>query len=150
MARKACRLQHCKIQPDVVQHPGTFGILHFTYYVLGQIKSFSGILNSKVVWVLLRRVNQFTFSHPGVCKMLFSINIVMMLWKEVQACKECGRKNGRALLDMRAALTFLFLKFTSEIEICMSLLFYYLESCYRCSLSGVKPVKTNPRLQCLF
>ena len=38
--------------PDVVGHPGIFGILHLTYYVLGHIKSFYGILNSMLVWVL--------------------------------------------------------------------------------------------------
>ncbi len=55
MARKARWLAYCKIQPDVVEHPGTSGILHFTYYALGHTKPFSGILNSKVVWVLERR-----------------------------------------------------------------------------------------------
>ncbi len=52
IGRKACWLAYCKIQPDIVDHPGTSGILHFTYYVLGRTKSLSGILNSKVVWVL--------------------------------------------------------------------------------------------------
>ncbi len=52
MARKACWLMYCKIPPDVVEHPGTSGILHFSYYILGQIKSLSGVLNSEVVWVL--------------------------------------------------------------------------------------------------
>ncbi len=57
MAAKARWLAYCKIRPDVVEHPGTSGILHFTYYVLGRPKSFSGILNSKVVWVLERRAH---------------------------------------------------------------------------------------------
>lgn len=38
-----------------VAHPGIFGILHLTYYVLGRTNSFSGLLNSIVVWVLDRR-----------------------------------------------------------------------------------------------
>ncbi len=55
MARKACWLAYCKIWPDVVEHPGTSATLHFTYYILRHTKSFSGILSSKVVWVLERR-----------------------------------------------------------------------------------------------
>ncbi len=58
MARKVCWLAYYKIEPDVLEHPGTCRILHFTYYVLGHTKSFSGILNSKVVvWVLECRDN---------------------------------------------------------------------------------------------
>ncbi len=41
---------------DLVEHPATSGILHLTYYALGHTKSFPGILNSKVIWVLERRV----------------------------------------------------------------------------------------------
>ncbi len=55
MAKKACQLAYCKIRPDVVGHPGTSGILHFTYYRLEHAKSFSGILNSRTVWVLEHR-----------------------------------------------------------------------------------------------
>ena len=42
-----------------VGHPGIFGILHFTYFILGHAKSFSGILNSIVVHVMQRRVCRF-------------------------------------------------------------------------------------------
>ncbi len=52
MARKACWLAYCKIPPDIVGHPGISGILHFTHCVLGHTKSFSGALDSGVVWVL--------------------------------------------------------------------------------------------------
>ncbi len=52
IARKACWLAYCKMQPDAVGHPGIFGIRHLTYYVLGHTKSFYGILNSMVVWIL--------------------------------------------------------------------------------------------------
>ena len=53
IARKACWLAYCKMRPDVVGHPGIFGILHLTYYyVLGHTKY--GILSSMVVWVLER------------------------------------------------------------------------------------------------
>ncbi len=60
MARKARWLAYCKIRLDVVEHPGTSGILHYTYYVLRHTKSFSGILTSKAVWVLERRVSVCT------------------------------------------------------------------------------------------
>ncbi len=50
MVREACWLVYCKIRPDVDEHPGTSSILHFTYYVPGHTKSFSGTLNSKAVW----------------------------------------------------------------------------------------------------
>ncbi len=50
MAIKARLLAYCKIQPNLVEHPDTSGILH--YYALGHTKSFSGILNSKVLWVM--------------------------------------------------------------------------------------------------
>ena len=50
------------MRPDVVGHPGIFGILHLTYYVLGHTKSFSVILNSMVVWVLERTELKFTSS----------------------------------------------------------------------------------------
>ena len=52
IARKACWLAYCKMQPDAVIGPGTFGILHLTYYVFGHTKHFAGILNIMVVWVL--------------------------------------------------------------------------------------------------
>ncbi len=51
MGRKECWLPYCKIQPNELGHPGTSAILHFTYYTLGRIKSFSGILNSRTVLV---------------------------------------------------------------------------------------------------
>ena len=35
MAREVCSHAYCEIRPDVVEHPGTFGILYLTYYVLG-------------------------------------------------------------------------------------------------------------------
>ncbi len=38
--KNACCPAYCKIKLDVVEHPGTSGILHFTYYVLGHTKSF--------------------------------------------------------------------------------------------------------------
>ncbi len=44
MTEKAGWFAYCKIRPDVVGHPGTPGILHFTYCILGHTKSFSGIL----------------------------------------------------------------------------------------------------------
>ncbi len=47
-ARKACWLSYCKTQPDAIGHPGIFGIMHLTYYVLGHTNSFSHILNSSV------------------------------------------------------------------------------------------------------
>ncbi len=50
----ACILQ---IQLNVAEHPDTAGILHLTYYILGHTKSFSGTLNSSVVWVLEHRVS---------------------------------------------------------------------------------------------
>ncbi len=62
----ACILPYFKIQMDVVAHPGTSGILHFTYYALGHTKSLLDILTSKVEWVLnsryqtLRTVNLYT------------------------------------------------------------------------------------------
>ncbi len=34
VARKACWFVYCKIQLEIVGHPGIFGILHLTYYVL--------------------------------------------------------------------------------------------------------------------
>ncbi len=53
MARKACWFAYCKVRPDVVgHHPGTSGILHFTYYILGHTTCFSSVLHSKVVCVL--------------------------------------------------------------------------------------------------
>ena len=36
IARKACWLAHCKMRPGVVGHPGVCGILHLTYFILGQ------------------------------------------------------------------------------------------------------------------
>ncbi len=60
MARKACWLAYCKIPADVVEYPGTTGILHFTYYVLGHAKSFSAILNSRVLWVSEGRAHHCT------------------------------------------------------------------------------------------
>ncbi len=65
MARKTWWLAYCKIRPDVVEHPGTSGILHFTYYSLGLGKFFSGIPNSKVVWVLEHREQlSYVLSSP--------------------------------------------------------------------------------------
>ncbi len=54
IARKACWLAYCKMRLDAVEHPGIFGILHLTCCVLGHTSSFSGILNSMVVWILER------------------------------------------------------------------------------------------------
>lgn len=44
--RKACWLTYCKMCTDAVGHPGIFGILHLTQYILRHTKSFSAILNS--------------------------------------------------------------------------------------------------------
>lgn len=33
MARKACWHAYCKMRPDVVGHPGIFGVLHFTCFM---------------------------------------------------------------------------------------------------------------------
>ncbi len=51
---------------DVVEHPGTFGILHFTYCVLGHTKSFSFF-----VWVLERRPYLVSDIHnsTGSCQL---------------------------------------------------------------------------------
>ncbi len=57
MARQAYWLAYCKIRLDEIGHPGTSGILHFKYYVLGHTKSFSDVLNSRKVWVLECRDN---------------------------------------------------------------------------------------------
>ncbi len=57
MTRKACWLAYREIWPDVVGQPGTFGRLHFTYYVIGNLKSFSAIINSRVVWILEHTLN---------------------------------------------------------------------------------------------
>ena len=48
--KKACWPAYSKIWPEVVGHPGTFGILHLAYYVLGHIKSFNGQLYTVVGW----------------------------------------------------------------------------------------------------
>ncbi len=55
IADKACWLAYYKNRLDVVGHPGTSDILHFTYHIVGRTKSFSGILNTRVVRVLERR-----------------------------------------------------------------------------------------------
>lgn len=32
--RKAGQLAHCKMWPDIEEHPDTFGLLHFTNFVI--------------------------------------------------------------------------------------------------------------------
>ena len=63
--RSKSRLRRCdeqsvlayvlQVRLGVAQHPGVLGILHFPYYVSGH--SFSGLLDSVVVWVLGRRAS---------------------------------------------------------------------------------------------
>lgn len=45
IASKACWLAYCKIRPYAVGHPGIFGLLPLTYYIMGHAKSFFGKLN---------------------------------------------------------------------------------------------------------
>lgn len=52
---KACWFG-CKMGPDAVGNPGLFGILHLTYYVLGDKKKlFPSIVKNMVLWVLERK-----------------------------------------------------------------------------------------------
>ncbi len=51
VATRACWLAYFKIRSDVERHSGTSGILHSTYYIFRHAKSFSGILNGRIVQV---------------------------------------------------------------------------------------------------
>ncbi len=86
MARKTCWLAYCKIRPNVVAHPVTSGMWHFTYYILGHTKSFSGILNTKVVWVLEYRIS---ISQYLVCEMQYarSTRTFCCIWSDFTECK---------------------------------------------------------------
>ncbi len=53
MARKACWPAYCKFQ-CAVGHPGTSGVVHFTFYILEHAKSVSGILNRRLARELKR------------------------------------------------------------------------------------------------
>ncbi len=59
-----------------IERPGTSGILHSTYYVLGHSKAFSGVLNSKVVWVLECRVNRWLISTKSCASLLNHLEIM--------------------------------------------------------------------------
>lgn len=59
LANKESWFVQWKLQPDVVGHPGIFGILHFTHYILGHTKSFFGVPNSTIVLVLKCRDGLF-------------------------------------------------------------------------------------------
>lgn len=48
--------------PDIVVHPGSFGMPHFTYIILGHTNTFSGMVTSVVIWVLECRASLFPFS----------------------------------------------------------------------------------------
>lgn len=49
--KKACWPAHCKMQPNA-GHPGVFGILYLTCYILRHTRYFSVIQNSMEIWVL--------------------------------------------------------------------------------------------------
>ena len=70
-----------QMQPDVEQHPGTFGILHFPYFLLGHTIYFSGILYSMVVWAL-ERISQpsgIEHFHIDVMTQVSLITLIMGL-----------------------------------------------------------------------